>query len=55
VGGQTCTPLVPDVMLNLVVMLYQPPTKIALLNETVSPNQRPVAGSRVVGLPVVSQ
>jgi Flp pilus assembly protein TadG len=44
--GQTCTPLVPDVMLNLFVVLYQPPTKMALLNGDVSP---------FTGSPVVSQ
>ena len=38
-------PLVPEVMLNLLVLLYQPPTKMALLNDDVSP----------LSLPVVSQ
>jgi hypothetical protein len=45
-GGSTCTPLVPEVMLKLSVLLYQPPTKIPLLNDPVSP---------LIGLPVVSQ
>jgi hypothetical protein len=45
-GQATCTPLVPEVMLNLVVVLYQPPTKIALLSDAVS---------RLTGSPVVSQ
>jgi hypothetical protein len=36
-GQTTCTPLVPDVMLNFVLMLYQPPTKMALLMDDDSP------------------
>jgi hypothetical protein len=44
--GQTCTPLVPDVMLNLVAVVYQPPTKIPLLSDDETP---------VPGAPVVNQ
>ena len=42
----TCTPLVPEVMLNLSLSVYQPPTKMALLSEEVS---------ALPGSPVVSQ
>ncbi len=45
VGQLMYTPLVPDLMLNLIVVVYQPPTKMALLNDEVSP----------LSLPVVSQ
>jgi hypothetical protein len=44
--GEMYTPLVPEVMLNLLVEVYHPPTKIALLREEVS---------KFVGSPVVSQ
>jgi len=45
-AGTTCAPLVPLVMEKVSVLLYHPPTKIALLSDEVSASD---------GAPVVSQ
>ena len=57
IGGETYTPLVPEVMENLSVLVYQPPTKMALLKLPVTPkgSMPNRAVSRVMGSPVVSQ
>ena len=52
-GGETYTPLVPDVMIKSVALVYQPPTNLPSLRDDCLPNVWP--GLAMVGVPVVNQ